>query len=115
MKYSKIKSDYIRNRLAETVWADRRYIDDLIRLLQFVTLKVTTASTARSRSVLQQQYPDDWLELCREHSEDKYQHELAQREAARQFSETATARTEADRKAQEAQSRRDWESAGGQP
>jgi len=115
MKYSEITSEYIRARIAETAWAGRQYIDDLVRLLRFVTLEITTASTARSRSVLQKEYPDDWLELCREHSEERYRQEIALQNAARQASETAKARLEAEREAEEAQSREDWLNAGGRP
>ena len=115
MKYSEIKSDYIRGRIAKTAWDDRQYVDDLIRLLRFVTEEPTTASSARLHSVLRQKYPKDWLALCREHSEERYQYELDLCRKAREASETAKAREKSEREAEEAQSREGWEEAGGRP
>lgn len=115
MKYSEIKSDYIRSRIANTAWDDRQYIHSLVNLLQFVTQRPTTASSARLHSVLRQKYPNDWLALCREHSEERYQHELALCKKVREASERAKTRRESERKAEEAQSREEWEKAGGRP
>jgi len=36
MKYSNIKSPFIKTQLKKTNWADRRYIDDLIHLHNFM-------------------------------------------------------------------------------
>ena len=115
MEYSKITSDYIRSRIAQTSWADREYIDDLVRLARSVTQKPTGALQAWGRDVLERKYPGEWLELCREHSEEKYQQELALRKEVREAEAKRKAEREAEREAEEIQSREDWEKAGGRP
>lgn len=111
MKYSEIESHHIRGRVSETRWDDRQYIDDLVVLCRFVAQEPTSAVSARLRGTLVERYPDDWLELCREHSDEKYREQLALREETTR----ARARVEAGREAEEAEARAEWLKAGGRP
>lgn len=111
MKYTEIKSDYIKGRIAETAWDDRQHIDVLVDLLRFVTQEPTTAASVRLRGTLVERFPADWLALCREHSEELYREQRALRE------ETIRARAKlADEcEAEIASHKADWLKAGGRP
>ncbi len=116
MKYSNVDSAYIRKRISETNWEDRRVIDDLIRLREGILNPPTTASSARSWCPLRDRLHDEWLILLRECGEKYYQKEMERQR--KQAIREATEREEWKAKQLEEERRQreelaDWLRAGG--
>jgi len=66
MKYSNIKSPFIKTQLKKTNWADRRYIDDLIHLHNFMIKGVNSYIAANLFSDLKFRYQEEYLKLIQE-------------------------------------------------
>ena len=110
-----IFTDYVLNRLRSTKWEDRGTIRDLIEIEQHVICGTRTASTARARSCLQRQYPDETAAIT---SELITHYEVAERAKRNKTQEEAAQRrrvkTEAKEKEDEERIRRQWVDLGGQ-
>tara|TARA_B100001758_G_C18287710_1_gene545217 strand:- start:392 stop:751 length:360 start_codon:yes stop_codon:yes gene_type:complete len=66
MKYSNIKSLFIKTQLKKTNWLDRRYIDDLILLHHFTINGVSNYIAANFFSDLKFKYQREYLKLIQE-------------------------------------------------
>ena len=109
--YSEVRSEHLRQAIAATPWADRKTIDDLIRLHRFLTEGYHGLGASMGFAMLRDRYPHDYWQLLREVSEERYERELArerERREARQRETQAAAQRRTELRA-------DWESAGGQP
>jgi len=66
MKYSKIKSPFIKKKLKTTTWDNRSYIDDLIQLYKYMTKGVSSWIAASLFSSLKFKYENEYLKLMEE-------------------------------------------------
>ena len=66
MKYSNIKSPYIKSHLIKTKWQDRQYIDDLVQLHTYMTKGINSWVEASLFSDLTYRYKKEYLILIRE-------------------------------------------------
>ena len=66
MKYSKIKSPFIKKKLKKTTWKNRIYIDDLIQLHKYMTKGVNSWIAASLFSELKFKYEGEYLKLIEE-------------------------------------------------
>ena len=66
MKYSNIKSPFIKKQLKKTAWDNRSYIDDLIKLYEYMTSGIKSWIAASLFSDLTYKYRKEYLELIKE-------------------------------------------------
>ena len=66
MKYSKIKSPFIKKKLQNTSWENRKYIDDLIQLHKYMTKGINSWIAATLFSELTFKYEGEYLKLIDE-------------------------------------------------
>ena len=66
MKYSNIKSPFIKKKLKKTAWDNRSYIDDLIKLYEYMTSGIKSWIAASLFSDLTYKYRKEYLELIKE-------------------------------------------------
>ena len=66
MKYSNIKSTFIKKQLQNTKWENRKYIDDLINLHKYMTDGIKSWIAASLFSELTYKYRKEYLELIKE-------------------------------------------------
>tara|TARA_Y100001933_G_C18678081_1_gene429828 strand:- start:80 stop:439 length:360 start_codon:yes stop_codon:yes gene_type:complete len=66
MKYSNIKSPFIKKQLKKTAWDNRSYIDDLIKLHEYMTDGIKSWLAASLFSELTFKYEKEYLKLIDE-------------------------------------------------
>ena len=66
MKYSNIKSPFIKKQLQNTSWKNRKYIDDLLLLHKYMTNGIKSWIAASVFSDLTYKYRKEYLELIKE-------------------------------------------------
>ena len=66
MKYSNIKSPFIKKQLKKTKWDNRSYIDDLVKLHKYMTDGIKSWIAASLFSELTYKYRNEYLELIKE-------------------------------------------------
>jgi len=66
MKYSNIKSTFIKKQLKTTTWDNRSYIDDLIQLHKYMTKGINSWVSASLFSDLTFKYENEYLKLIEE-------------------------------------------------
>ena len=66
MKYSKIKSPYIKKQLQNTIWKNHNYIDDLILLHKYMIKGIHSWISANIFSDLTFKYQKEYLKLIEE-------------------------------------------------
>ena len=66
MKYSNIKSPFIKKQLKKTTWDNRSYIDDLLKLHEYMTSGIKSWVAASLFSDLTYKYCKEYLELIKE-------------------------------------------------
>ena len=66
MKYSKIKSPFIKKQLQNTTWENRVYIDDLVQLHKYMTVGIKSWLAASLFSDLTYKYRKEYLVLIKE-------------------------------------------------
>jgi len=66
MKYSNIKSPFIKKQLQNTTWDNRIYIDDLVKLHRYMTDGIKSWIAASLFSELTYKYRREYLELIKE-------------------------------------------------
>ena len=66
MKYSNIKSPYIKKQLKKTIWQDRKYLDDLIQLHKYMIKGINSWISASHFDNLKFKYQKEYLELSKE-------------------------------------------------
>jgi hypothetical protein len=111
LPYSSVESFWLRERLAETPWMERRKIDDLIQLDGFIRHGIRQWLAGMHYRMLLDQYPEESLILLREFSEDRYEAEVQHRRERQRRHEDWTAAA----REKEAEQHDDWLRAGGRP
>ena len=66
MKYSNIKSPFIKKKLQNTSWENRTYIDDLVKLHKYMISGIKSWIAASVFSELTYKYRKEYLELIKE-------------------------------------------------
>ena len=66
MKYSNIKSTFIKKQLKKTTWQNRNYIDDLIQLHKYMIKGINSWVSASLFSDLTYKYKVEYLKLIDE-------------------------------------------------
>ena len=66
MKYSNIKSPFIKKKLQNTTWENRTYIDDLVKLHKYMTNGIKSWIAASLFSDLTYKYRKEYIELIKE-------------------------------------------------
>lgn len=107
--YTEVTSEHLKRLIAITPWEMRHAIDDLVRLHRYLVEGISGFCAGMHFSQLQRDYPHDYLILLRELGEDRYEEELLRqrrRAEERRRYEHESAERSAARHA-------DWLAAGG--
>ena len=82
-RYTSVTSPYVRKEMAGTSWKDRKRIDALIRLRNYIVEPPRGYAAGMGFGMTRDQYKEEYLDLLREHSEEAYEKEVARREEER--------------------------------
>lgn len=108
--YEGIQSPYIQEKLKQTSWEDRHYIDDLLRLEQFARKPHNSWASAIIFYNLRRMYQEEWVALLEEVDP---QRALQEKERISLEIEQVQ-RLSIEFKENAEKSRRSWHKAGGQ-
>jgi len=108
-EYTTIESLYIKNRIKGLSWEKHSYIDNLIRLYNFIKLPPTHWLADMQFAALKSQYIEEYLDLLKEYSLELYARELRRRKEFLEEREKCLQEMKKD----EYLSKEDWLRAGG--
>lgn len=108
--YTTIKTDYVKQRLKETSWSERQYIEDLMQIENFVDGEAGGMDALYMGNSLKTHYPEEWRAIWMELKPELYKALL---EAEKKDTQSSLQRrkgkgTEADTKSKES-----WKKMGG--
>ena len=64
--YEEVKSEFIKNKIKETRWEDRGYIDDLLKIEQHALGKLWGLWSGYIAKELESNYPKEWEIIYKE-------------------------------------------------
>jgi hypothetical protein len=118
MEENNINSPYLLQKIKETSWKNRDYINDLIRLECMIQKGPQGFAGGQIYFLLRKKYPVEFLELLKEASPERYEAALADQQkseiekASYKEKITAAEKLEAER---EKEAYANWIALGGKP
>ena len=113
MKYTKVKSNFIKDEIRKTKWCEHKYIDDLITIERYAQGQTFGWMTGYITSRLKSRYSEQWKIIWQEVNPKKYR-EIAEREKTEE--EQMRKEEEGYRKEEQRKLERDfgeWKKIGG--
>ena len=118
MEENNIHSPYLLQKIKETSWKNRNYINDLISLERMIQRGPQGFAGGQIYFLLREKYPVELLELLKEVSPQRYEAELAQQQKAvidKASYEEKMATAEKQEAEREKEAYANWIALGGKP
>jgi len=118
MEENNINSPYLLQKIAETSWKNRDYINDLIRLERMIQKGPQGFAGGQIYFLLREKYPVEFLELLKEASPQRYEAALADQQKSKikkASYEEKIATAEKQQAEREKEAYANWISLGGKP
>jgi len=113
MKYTKIKSEYIRKKLKQAKYRNREYIDTLMKIEGLTQGRRYGMSTGHMFLNLPEMYPEEWKAIWLELNPKRY-HEVNERKKKdKEREEFDRLQFSEQRRKETNENKRDWLKAGG--
>ncbi len=108
-KYTNVDSSFLKHLIGKTSWKNRDYIDELIMLNEYIINHPTQWASSVHYRMLKEKYQNEYLELLKENSIEKYEKELRRIEEEKEEDE----RREQKHQNKIQRLKEDWIQAGG--
>lgn len=114
MKYSQIRSSYVRNRIKRSSWTkDRNYIDQLMKLECYILNGPGCFAGALHYHHLKEKYRSEWEELYQELKPEEFKRLMDREKARKQEWNRKLEETIRRKKIMDRCLRKDWIAMGG--
>jgi hypothetical protein len=116
MRYTKAKSELVRNLIRGASWKDRvhrEYVDDLIEIERYVLTGPTGFADALRAGMLKAKYSRESMIIFKELKPEEYERFIKEDKRRRRKIREKTERLARERKIEEERLRREWLKMGG--
>ena len=113
MSYKNIRSEYVKKKLKGTSWKNRKYIDDLIYLEEWIMGEIGGCATAMNVNNKKSKYNEEYWAILKELKPERYKRKIRDLEKKKKEKEERKKQLEKERQERYEQERREWEEMGG--
>ncbi len=108
MMYKNIKSEYIKNKIKETSWEKRDYIDDLIKIERRALGEFSGSGTGYIVKQLESDYPKEWEIIWKEINPERYAKMVEEEKEWQDEKRRREEEEELKRRKEEEEKRKEW-------
>jgi len=113
MKYTEIKSEYIRDKLKQTSYKDNEYIDSLMKIEGLTQGRTYGMTTGHMWLNLPEMYPEDWKAIWLELDPKRYHEIIEFKKKEKEKEEFDRLQFNEQERKEVIENKKDWIKAGG--